>query len=702
MDEIKKEKTKEKIKISKSKLLKILKQGMFLIVLCILGIIWSKIGKSNPKLDVLNDSVRMIKYITYVYILIYPINIILFKKENTIINILKSLIYFAFMNIYLYIIFKEIIFSQMFLGIILSVLIPNIVNFIKTNINNINNINKENTNIFSLTFYYLIIALLLITNNLNIFEKIFKEYYIGLIPTYKTILLCLLIFLSLVDYLFKKNKKAEKNNKKILKIISKILILVLIVLLSIVISINKLNEIYIDTTKDKKYKISKSAREQLKLVNKKTYLVVKEEPILEDINIILKNVANTNKNIIYVSNINKKIKTKDKKDKDEIKRFRDFLKKEKDDGQTIYILTIEENKKSVKKINNILKEIVYIENDKYKFNVERKIVNGILSADKKEEIENAGHIGIINNLDSVPVKDYSEYIKDLEYIGYKFENVDLKNKISENIKLLFLIGFNRDLTDEEKNNLAEYLDKGKNILMASSNFLDIKNKKNINEITQKFGANFKDAQILEGNNENRYFYKNEENIEKKLEELEKMYKTGTTVEKIDEKQKEIQEEQINVNNDIIFANLNKNSKIAKNINDFNDKIFTLLPGIISLNDNFIKENKIKTDIYFTTSENASIRENYKEEIKNAVDINKYLAYAVDKNKYIISLNLERKNGSKMTLVANLGSFVNEFSNEDVKAKPYNELENKEILVEMVNVLMENKYIIRETKFINTK
>lgn len=705
MEKEKLEKREEITNFKKAKLIKIIKQSIFLIILCILGIVSSKIGKSNPKLEVLNDSARMAKYITYVYIIFYPINIILLKDENIIKKILKSLIYFLVMNIYIYIKFKEILFSQIFLGIILSVLIPNIVNVMKANINNINNINKKNTNIILLTFYYLILALLLITDNFNLFEKLFKEYYIGLIPIYKTVILFLLTFLTICNYIFKQNeneKEKEKQNKKIIKKIIKILILFLIIILSIFYNMNKLNEKYIDTTKDKKYKVSKNAKEQLKLVNKKTYLVIKEEPILEDINIILKNVANTNKNIVYVSNINKKIKTKDEKDKEEIQKFKDFLKKEKDDGQTIYILTIDENKKSIKKINNILKEITYIENDKYKFNIERKIVNGILSADKKEEIENAGHIGIINNIGSVPAKDYSKYIQDLEYLGYKFENVDVKNKISENIKLLFLIGFNRDLTTEEKNNLLEYLDKGKHILIAASNFSDIKNKKNINEITKKYGANFKDVQILEGNNENRYFYKNEENIEKKLDELEKMYKKGTTVEKIDEKQKEIQQEQINVNNDIIFANINQDSKIAKNINEFNNKIFTLLPGIISLDNNFINENKIKIDTYFTTSENASIRENYKQELKNEVDINKYLDYAVDKNKYIISVNLERKNGSKMTLVSNLGSFVNEFSNNDIKAEPYNEMENKEILVEMVNVLMENKYIIKETKYINAK
>lgn len=667
------------------------------IIILIAGILTSFLSiifaRQNLKIDLFNKSGSVVRTFIYIYIVIFPIYKLIFKEKKLKKDILNSLFFHITIYLVLLAVSKRIFLSQILLSIIISFMIPLIYKIFT---------GTENKKIYAIVIYYSIIFILIMISKTIEIEYIFAEYSMGVIPVIKTLMFLALIILLANSLLYVEKINLKKEKKIIINILS---IIIFLSITSIYIfSINgNISEKYIDTSKNKKYKLTKESREKLKKVDKKIYIFMKDKVELKDVDIILKNIQNSNEKIVYLDNINNRKNISNKDLKNEMNKFKDFTQNIKDDDQTIYIIIDDgKNKKKVKAVRDLSKEIRYISENKIKLDLERKVVNGILTGVNKDEILKNGKIGIISNAEPMPKKDYAQYIRDLEYLGYKFEMVDLKEKVKKDFKLLILMGTNRDLTDIEKNNLNKYLDEGNNILIASKNFAKNKEKKNLLSITKRYGAYFEDAQILDGNLDNRYIYQDEEEQNQKQDELQEMYKKGTTVNEIDKKQKELIENEFYANNDIIFGNVNLNSKIAKNVTEDNDKVFTIVPNKIILNEKYIKENKIKKDIYYKTSNEAVTFEKYNLEASKSLDLNKYLLYGVDKKEHILGVNLERKNGSNMTMISNLGMFLSNFQTGEMNAEPYNEMQNSETLIEIVNILLNNKNLVEKTKIIDIK
>lgn len=667
------------------------------IIILIAGILTSFLSiifaRQNLKIDLFNKSGSVVRTFIYIYIVIFPIYKLIFKEKKLKKDILNSLFFHITIYLVLLAVSKRIFLSQILLSIIISFMIPLIYKIFT---------GTENKKIYAIVIYYSIIFILIMISKTIEIEYIFAEYSMGVIPVIKTLMFLALIILLANSLLYVEKINLKKEKKIIINILS---IIIFLSITSIYIfSINgNISEKYIDTSKNKKYKLTKESREKLKKVDKKIYIFMKDKAELKDVDIILKNIQNSNEKIVYLDNINNRKNISNKDLKNEMNKFKDFTQNIKDDDQTIYIIIDDgKNKKKVKAVRDLSKEIRYISENKIKLDLERKVVNGILTGANKDEILKNGKIGIISNAEPMPKKDYAQYIRDLEYLGYKFEMVDLKEKVKKDFKLLILMGTNIDLTDIEKNNLNKYLDEGNNILIASKNFAKNKEKKNLLSITKRYGAYFEDAQILDGNLDNRYIYQDEEEQNQKQDELQEMYKKGTTVNEIDKKQKELIENEFYANNDIIFGNVNLNSKIAKNVTEDNDKVFTIVPNKIILNEKYIKENKIKKDIYYKTSNEAVTFEKYNLEASKSLDLNKYLLYGVDKKEHILGVNLERKNGSNMTMISNLGMFLSNFQTGEMNAEPYNEMQNSETLIEIVNILLNNKNLVEKTKIIDIK
>lgn len=713
----KKEKVNKKVNINILKnITKILTELSVIVLVVMISNIYN--FKNEEYIYKLNNIAPKLELFSILLIIILPIYFKIFKKDSLAKKI-KSLFK---INIIFYIsIITQKIFGstiKIFLSnIIFSVIFCFLLAIILNKVLNVKNFNEVETNkdtkikmVYNISLYYITILFLFIILKQNILSIFFKEYFIGVLPIYKSIFLALIIvgLMLLNKEKLNHHKSTEKNKQNEIKkdaksyikksIITFITLAIIGVSFAVLKTTNILKEIYLDTTISKIYSLDKNQKEKLKKINRKTYVYIKNNNVKEDVDLILKSIEKENKNIIYLSGVQNtdgiKYKMLDNNIKKEIDMFLEKTKKENMiDKDYIYICPEKENgRKDVKVLKDPYRSNKILDSQNIVINTKIEILNALISSSKPAE-----KIGIINNLENIDPKDYSNLIRDLELYNYSFVDVDLNQEIPEEIKMIFCILPKKDLNEKEYKMLTQYMEKGGKLFLSFQSRNDL-NLPNIDKIAESYGAKFKDVQILEKDLKNRYVYTDEKGQYEKFKKLEQMYKKGSSLGEIDRLQKDIKENEIKVNNDIIINELSSKSEITKKLKKENAQVITLLPGIITINNKKIEENNIELDPFIKTSENAMTLDKANPNLTEELNLDPYFKLAIDKGEFITGINL-KKDESVLTILTSTAPILNYVKTLNGEYNFYNEKSNREVILNAIFKNLKNEYIIYDREYL---
>lgn len=750
-----KNKNKEILK----KLTKILKEFIFILIILAISNIYN--FKNSEYIYKLNNIAPKVELFSILLILTMPIYFKIFKKDNLEkkIKSLFNINIIFYLNILIQKIFGstvKILLSNIVFSVIFNLLLSIILNKIfetkssKEKNTVLEKQNKEQTkelkikneelkelkikNFYNASIYYISVFFLLLIFKENILSIVFKKYFIGVIPIYKTIFLSLIVICMLLfekiklnkntknkniineiksenikNEIKKENTKNKNQNKEINKtktenkyitrpIFTLIILAVLAICFIVLNNSNIIKEKYIDTTSSKMFSLNEKQKEKIKKIDKKTYIYIKNNNVKEDIDLILRNIEKENKNVIYLPGAENregiKYKLLNDKIKKEIDMFLEKTKKSNDiDKDYIYICPEKENgRKDVKTLKDPYRSNNILDSENIIFNTKIEILNALISSNKELE-----KIGIINNLENIDPRDYSKFIQDLELYNYSFFDVDLNEEVPEDFEMLFCILPKKDINEKEYQNLAQYMKKGGKLFLSLQSRNDL-NIPNIDKITESYGAKFKDVQVLEKELKNRYAYQDEKGQSEKFKKLEEMYKKGSSLGEIDKLQKEIKQGEIKVNNDILINELSKKSEITEKFKKENGQVISLLPGIITVNNKIIKENNIKVDSFITTSENALTLDNPNPNLVEELNLDPYFKLAIDKGQFTIGINL-KKEDSALTILTSTAPILNYVKTLNGEYNFYNEKYNREVMLNTVFKNLNNDYISYDREYL---
>lgn len=266
----------------------------------------------------------------------------------------------------------------------------------------------------------------------------------------------------------------------------------------------------IDLTKNKIYSLSKENKDKLKKIDKEIYIYYPgtiEKPYIEK---MAKNIEKEND----------KIKFSDQAPKEDFKLSSEY----------IYLIP-----KNLNLTYSIAPDIEgrYLSEDKkkYKYLLEDKIVNGLLSLNEKEKAKDIAKekldkdenkeilknqeneetyligqtidVGLAITSKNMPVSEYEVLVNKLGLKAEKIYATNLEEKIPEKIKLLIIPGLMEDITETMLNNLIEFGNRGGNFFIANAKTtiygskIKESNFENFNKFIKEYGLEVSDTFILQ-------------------------------------------------------------------------------------------------------------------------------------------------------------------------------------------------------------
>lgn len=348
-------------------------------------------------------------------------------------------------------------------------------------------------------------------SNINIIYIKLMENLFNVINIFIIFLPVFLICFILKNYykgMFKKeNIKLKKN------IINIFIVLAILVFFVLSIFLKDKVKLYMDFSKDKIYSLSKENKKKIKKVKKDIYVYYpgKEKDIY--IKMLGENLKKANKKIKYIEKM-PEIWKNDNKISDE------------------YIYIIQKDSDIIYSISPNI-EGKYLSNDKkeYKYLLEDKIVNGIITLDKedKKKIEDKEAkigFGILGS--QIKLKEYETLIGKLSLKAEKMDPVVLEEKVPENIKLLIIPSVIEDISEKALNNLLDFGKKGGHFFIASGMTSIYENKTknksftNYNKFLEEYGIKIHTSDIFERQNIDDVLERYKDQI-KDLGEVENQY-----------------------------------------------------------------------------------------------------------------------------------------------------------------------------------
>lgn len=642
------------------------------------------------------------KYILAIFS-IYPIYLIAFPKrkdEKRIIDILSGFFIFLITLLIKRVLGKniDVYLSQIVMTIIISFYLSLISVFWDKERNNL-----EKKGFLSVVYYFLFgLSYILFLKN-GVFSSLkntktafisLDEYMIGVMPLFKTILI-FFIFFQIKAMLNTETKKENRSKNKIniLKPIS-----ITFAILALIIVGNTPYERYIDTSEEQIFELNNEERKKISEVNTKTYIFMDSKEVLWYEEVALAKVASKNKNIKYVkTKLDKKSLEYillDKDIKEEIEKFNKYKEEEyktrkNKETAEIFVITKTNDGRRVETTNSLKDGGVLKFTSKYPSQeMTKRVIDLILSGNVREK-RKTEKIGIIQG--KIDLRDIKGLIQDLESYGYFIEKVDLKNEISDDFKMLILLSPKQDLTDEENKNLNMFLDNGGKLFLTYQNRNKQEEFKNLNNLVSSYGAKYKDEQILENNPLNKAIFSNKEEVNKKLYELDKIYKKGGSTKDIQKLQNEIKNIAYVANNDIVFARTFKNT-FKKDLESA-----MLMPGVLEIDENKIYEEKINLTTLIETSEHAFSLEKYNGELTTVMDLRETALKADKQGIFKVGVKLQKPNKGEIILFTSSGFLIDEIKALEEKYDFYLMKDNREIILNTIFDSMENEDRVLDEK-----